>query len=120
MDDNGYRRPQFCFQPEHRQCDTHVLHLLKPGDRQIPVPIGPAIPRRDKPEVYQRYCRTMLMLFKPWRSASDLRFDNSQSWSTTFDDYKLTCSKVINDYMTNMQLLHECKDSRDDHFEQRQ
>ena len=36
--------------------------LRKRAKRYIPVPIGPALPRGDRPEVYERYCRLMLIL----------------------------------------------------------
>ncbi|KAJ3719272.1 hypothetical protein C8R42DRAFT_541055, partial [Lentinula raphanica] len=74
---------------------------------------GPGIPRRDRPEVYERYCRLMLILFKPWRAPSDLRLPG-QAWSQEFDNFKTCCQPQITEYMCNMQLLHECKDSRDD------
>ncbi|THU92914.1 hypothetical protein K435DRAFT_624152, partial [Dendrothele bispora CBS 962.96] len=74
---------------------------------------GPAIPRRDRADVFQRYCRCMLLLFKPWRTPSNLRLP-SQSWSEAFEEFKETCSPDKLDLMTNMQLHHECRDSRDD------
>ncbi|KZV89334.1 hypothetical protein EXIGLDRAFT_574920, partial [Exidia glandulosa HHB12029] len=80
----------------------------------IPVPIGPAIPRRDSPEIYPRYCRLMLILFKPWRSAKDLR-TSGQSWPDAFEQFKAQCLRAHVRVMDNMQILHECKDSRDDH-----
>ncbi|KAJ3836598.1 hypothetical protein F5878DRAFT_504973, partial [Lentinula raphanica] len=84
----------------------------------MPVPIGPSIPRRDRPELYERYARLMLILFKPWRSYKDLR-EPLQSWSDAFNIFLQTCSGPVIECMNNMQLLHECKDSRDDHFQQR-
>lgn len=65
--------------------------------------------------MYEKYCRLMLILFKPWRVHVDLLPDNAD-WMNEFekfiglvDEEKL---KIIND----MQQLHECKDSKDDHF----
>ncbi|TDL13846.1 hypothetical protein BD410DRAFT_734788, partial [Rickenella mellea] len=81
--------------------------------RFIPVPIGPAIPRRDRPDQRARYCRLMLMFFKPWRHASDLRCTH-QSWEDAFTEFTGTCSPRFLKFMDNMQILHECKDSRDD------
>ncbi|KZV97593.1 hypothetical protein EXIGLDRAFT_579934, partial [Exidia glandulosa HHB12029] len=80
----------------------------------IPVPIGPALPRRDSPPSFQRYARLMLILFKPWRSAADLRA-RGQSWEHAFEEFKAHCRPEYTKIMDNMQLLHECKDSRDDH-----
>ncbi|KAJ3967154.1 hypothetical protein EV361DRAFT_774268, partial [Lentinula raphanica] len=74
---------------------------------------GPGLPRRDRLEVYDRYCRVMLILFKPWRTLSDLRMP-SETWSDAFKDFLKECPDSICKLITNMQLLHECKDSRDD------
>ncbi|KAJ3741636.1 hypothetical protein EV360DRAFT_14431, partial [Lentinula raphanica] len=84
----------------------------------VPVPIGPGLPRRDRVEIYERYCRVMLILFKPWRTHSDLR-SPSQTWKEAFDEFMMTCPESVHKLITNMQLLHECKDSRDDHFAER-
>ncbi|KAI0077936.1 hypothetical protein K474DRAFT_1565201, partial [Panus rudis PR-1116 ss-1] len=74
---------------------------------------GPKLPRRDREELYPKYCRLMLILFKPWRHASDLR-SNTQSWSEAFDEFIMNCPDNLKSIMNNIQLLHECKDSRDD------
>ncbi|KAJ6604095.1 hypothetical protein DFH09DRAFT_848294, partial [Mycena vulgaris] len=73
---------------------------------------GPALPRRDQPASVERHARLMLILFKPWRHAEDLRHNN-QSWSDAYAQFLLTCSEEIVRCIDNMQLLHECKDSRD-------
>ncbi|KAJ3965944.1 hypothetical protein EV361DRAFT_809857, partial [Lentinula raphanica] len=118
MNDNSYTRPTFSFQIEHLQAQTHTLKLLKARDRVVPICIGPSIPRRDRPEVYERYSRLMLILFKPWRKIEDLR-ESSELWSEAFAKFKACCDTSVVKFMDNMQLLHECKDSRDDHFQQR-
>ncbi|KAJ4489693.1 hypothetical protein C8J55DRAFT_383621, partial [Lentinula edodes] len=74
---------------------------------------GPTIPRRDRENVRPRYCRLMLMFFKPWRNGIDLREDH-QSWEDAFDVFMESCSIRIKAIMDNMQILHECRDSRDD------
>ncbi|KAI0038036.1 hypothetical protein FA95DRAFT_1460970, partial [Auriscalpium vulgare] len=74
---------------------------------------GPSIPRRDRDEVHARYCRLMLILFKPWVHAADLR-ELGQSWLDAFTAFKGVCSSDLLSIMDNMQLLHECRDSRDD------
>ncbi|KAJ7234421.1 hypothetical protein C8J57DRAFT_952253, partial [Mycena rebaudengoi] len=84
----------------------------------VPVPIGPEIPRWDKPDVRARYCRLMLIFFKPWRRASDLKGEH-ESWEAAFKDFADNCSPDITSKMENMQILHECRDSRDDHFAER-
>ncbi|KAF8240572.1 hypothetical protein L208DRAFT_1110414, partial [Tricholoma matsutake] len=83
--------------------------------RRIPVLIG-SVPRRDQRQTYPRYCRLMLILFKPWRFAFDLRTPQD-SWETAFDNFRAStlCSDEVKQMMDNMQLLHECKDSHDNH-----
>ncbi|KAJ7079216.1 hypothetical protein C8R43DRAFT_835417, partial [Mycena crocata] len=79
---------------------------------KVPVPIGPAIPRRDREVSREKHARLMLILFKPWRHAEDLR-EHGQTWSVAFELFLLTCSDQIKYCIDNMQILHECKDSRD-------
>lgn len=50
------------FHPSHQD---HQLRLRSEGHEWVPVPMGPSLPRRDKPERLEGYCRTMLILFKP-------------------------------------------------------
>ncbi|KAF8224128.1 hypothetical protein L208DRAFT_1085326, partial [Tricholoma matsutake] len=71
-------------------------------------------------ETYARYCRLMLILFKPWRTAFDLRTPQ-ESWETAFENFNTStlCSEEFKQTMNNMQLLHECKDSHNDHFHER-
>jgi hypothetical protein len=57
----------------------------------------------------------MLILFKPWRSVCDLK-QAEQSWTDSFEKFRRICDKKIDSVLNNMQILHECKDSRDDHF----
>ena len=59
----------------------------------------------------------MLILFKPWRHASDLR-EKDQKLEEAFKLFQKNCSSHVNKIMDNMQILHECQDSRNDHFSQ--
>ncbi|KAI9059613.1 hypothetical protein FKP32DRAFT_1579438, partial [Trametes sanguinea] len=79
----------------------------------IPVPVGPRLPRGDREAERARYCRLMLLLFIPWRDVHDL-IRPDEDWITAFERQKsaFTCEAVA--IMENMQLTHECKDSRDD------
>ncbi|KAG2738042.1 hypothetical protein P692DRAFT_201673885, partial [Suillus brevipes Sb2] len=74
---------------------------------------GPRIPRRDRPKMFARYCRLMLILFKPWRSAADLRC-HDQNWEGAFEQWCDVAEKRFLQVMDNIQVLHECRDSRDD------
>ena len=68
------------LQVEHRDYGRKVQHVrTRCGKQFVPVPIGPALPRRDRPELYPKYARLMLILFKPWRTEADLRGD-AKDW----------------------------------------
>ncbi|KAJ7019078.1 hypothetical protein C8F04DRAFT_895466, partial [Mycena alexandri] len=84
----------------------------------VPVPIGPALPKRSDPAFVEKHARLMLILFKPWRHASDLR-DPDQSWSESYAEFLPMCEPENLERIENMQLLHECKDSRDAHYTER-
>ncbi|KAJ6537077.1 hypothetical protein B0H19DRAFT_884018, partial [Mycena capillaripes] len=64
---------------------------------------GPAIPRRDQSVSIEKHARLMLILFKPWRC----------TWPQAYQNFLLTCCEDITRCIDNMQLLHECKESRD-------
>jgi Helitron helicase-like domain at N-terminus len=116
---NGRRqRKTIHFQSEHIEALTHCSSIQSLEKNFIPVPIGPSLPRRDQIEVRARYCRLMLILFRPWRHANDLRL-LGQSWEAAFSEFLEQCSTKIKNMMNNMQLLHECHDSGRDHFADR-
>ncbi|KAF5343263.1 hypothetical protein D9757_015149 [Collybiopsis confluens] len=97
-------RGKFKFLAKHPEAITHWHTIFKESKRKIPVPIGPPIPRRDKPP--------------PWRHAQDL-LGNSSTWSDAFDQFTHVCDEDVLAVMENMQILHECRDSKDDHFTNR-
>ncbi|KAH8795882.1 hypothetical protein DL96DRAFT_1480503, partial [Flagelloscypha sp. PMI_526] len=70
--------------------------------------------------VYTKYCRMMLVLFRPWRTAHDLKHSD-ETWPAAFHRFLESplCTDQMKCVMKNMQLLHECKNSHDDHFAQR-
>ncbi|KAJ6516522.1 hypothetical protein DFH09DRAFT_894240, partial [Mycena vulgaris] len=85
----------------------------------VPVPIGPAIPRRDHQSSAAKHARLMLILFKPWRHAADLRHSH-QTWVQAYEQFlREECPEDVVDCINNMQILHECKDSRDAHYANR-
>ena len=91
------------------------LRIQAPNDWYVPVPISPAIPRWDRMEVREQYCHLMLMFFKPWRQASDLWIPG-KSWLDAFESFvNIYATKFIT-MMDNMQMLHKCWGSRDDHL----
>ncbi|KAG2110210.1 uncharacterized protein F5147DRAFT_574843 [Suillus discolor] len=87
-------------------------------NRSVPVPMGLRMPCRDQEYIYPKYCCLMLILFKPWRLVFDLK-QTTQSWTESFETFRRTCNKKIIAILNNMQILHECKDSWDDHFANR-
>ncbi|KAJ7459327.1 hypothetical protein FB451DRAFT_1046217, partial [Mycena latifolia] len=114
----GSERPRVLFHDDHLESDTHLLKVKAYSDRKVPVPIGSALPRRDLPQFVERHARLMLILFKPWRHAEDLRHLN-QKWSEAYAHFLTICSPEVVERIDNMQILHECKDSRDAHFSNR-
>ncbi len=118
-DDDSFLRPKYHFDPTHVDYDTHVQQLRHPNRRPIPTPIGPSLPRRDKPDAHEKYCRLMLILLKPWNIPQDL-ISGHDSFHAAFDAF-MHCqdNEKWKSLLNNMQLLHECRDNRDDHFESR-
>ncbi|KAJ7205839.1 hypothetical protein GGX14DRAFT_367740, partial [Mycena pura] len=112
MASETYKRPRVELLPGHDQELTHLLRVRAPSDKLVPVSIGPGLPRRDQPASYPKYCRLMLILLKPWRSTADLRKEG-QSWEAAFEEWLKTCNASVKFKMNNMQILHECRDSRD-------
>jgi hypothetical protein len=103
----------FQLHPEHMQYGMRAQRLRRdPFAYYIPVAIGPALPRRDRELVYAKYCRLMLILFKPWQEVGDLR-EAGETWIQAFDQFAGACSKDIKQVLNNMQVLHECKDAKD-------
>ena len=79
------------------------------------MPIGLALPRRDREGTKERHARLMLILLKPWQSPVDLH-GPGLSWSSEYESFLQTCNERVRRIIDNMQVLHECRDARDDHF----
>ena len=101
------------FLEGHLEIKSH--YIVPRTQKVVVVPIGPSLPHRDQEENYAKYCRIMLILFKPWRDATDLRKKN-ETWAAAFDEFKVNCSTEIKILMDNMQLLHECRENGHDHL----
>ncbi|KAJ7036752.1 hypothetical protein C8F04DRAFT_895330, partial [Mycena alexandri] len=102
----------------HLEDSTHVIKVRSFTRRKVPVPIGPALPKRSDVAFVEKHARLMLILFKPWRHAIDLR-DPDQTWSAAYAEFLPMCDPEHIERIENMQLLHECKDSRDAHYTDR-
>ena len=104
-----------CFQTGHPQASSHMN--MKRTSPVVPVLIGPPIPRQDREETQERYCRAILTLFVPWRSVADL-CDLDQTWKQAFESRQANIMPESRKFMENIQLLHECKKDRDEHLQQ--
>lgn len=99
------------FQLEHPQFDTHAI-ACDPDRQRYVVPnfLGPSLPRKDVGD-REEYCKTMLTLFKPWRTGLDLK-SAEDSWEACFDSYEFSNRQT--DLMGNFNMRYECYDARDD------
>ena len=99
------------FLDEHPLSSTHVVKCdFERTQTMIPNFVGSPLPRFDQGDK-ENYCCTMLTLFKPWRTGSDLKIDG-QSWNHAYENYKF--SNRHKDLMKNFNLRYECLDARDD------
>ncbi|KAH6887374.1 hypothetical protein BKA70DRAFT_1064831, partial [Coprinopsis sp. MPI-PUGE-AT-0042] len=103
----------------HPQYKTHQLRLRPIETSPLPHPIGPQLPRRDKESIYSYYCAIMLLLFSPWRSEDELQQRLGENAVGSFNHWLENTNSETRQRLSNMQLLHECKDSKDDHHAQR-
>ena len=101
------------FESAHPQSLSHLI--IKRSTPVIPVLLGPQIPRREREETCERYSRALLTLFVPWRTVHDLCTSN-QTWSEALNARNSVISNSSLKIIDNIQLLHECKNDRDEHL----
>lgn len=101
------------FHHMHPQSSSHIL--IKRSTPVVPVLLGPQIPRHDREETRERYCRALLTLFVPWRSVEDL-CHYEQTWSEALESRKSMISPNGYKIIENIQMLHECRKERDEHL----
>jgi hypothetical protein len=94
------------FLNKHAQSDMHLLRFRTVP--LIPVILGPTIPKYD--ETNEKWCQLMLILFKPWRKLNNL-INNDELWQDAFANSIF--DKHARQYMKNIELLCECRVSRD-------
>jgi hypothetical protein len=114
--DNRRGRPvgkRYTFQKEHPQATTYLL--MEHSEPQVPVLFGPQIPRKDRDNTRERYCRALLTLFLPWRTVRDL-CNVDQTWEDAFRSRQSLIAAHSWKIIDNIQLLHECKKDRDEHL----
>ncbi|KIM21399.1 hypothetical protein M408DRAFT_29595 [Serendipita vermifera MAFF 305830] len=85
--------------------------LVRRTKEVVPVLLGPSIPNRHHgAAAEEHWCRTMMILFKPWRLPSGLKLP-TQSWAKAFSLEEFTPD--LHAFMTNTTILAECRDARD-------
>ncbi|PPQ75301.1 hypothetical protein CVT26_015246 [Gymnopilus dilepis] len=109
---DGQINPRQAFSSwSHPQRSTHRISMRsKPV---LPVILGPSLPvvKADEKRP-DSWVKTMLILFKPWRTFEDLK-KGGQSWSDAYEAYENSgLKKRSSKIMKNMQLLSECADAR--------
>ena len=102
----------------HPEYKTNCVKKRTMRRNFVVVPVGPKIYRRDRFDVYERYCRLMVIFFKPWRECSDIAPADGK-WSVEFEELLSVLTENNIKIIKNMQQLHECKDMKDDHFSKR-
>ncbi|KAF8317805.1 hypothetical protein F5887DRAFT_1088616 [Amanita rubescens] len=102
------------FKPDHPDAGTHHLRLVSPPRHYILVPSGPAMPRFDRPDSTNAYCHLMLILFKLWVSATDLKRDE-ETWTFAYNEFIHSNDVIYSHFqiMQNIQFLHTCRDNQD-------
>ena len=101
------------FERQHPQATTHIM--MEHRELRVPVLFGPQVPREDREDTRERYCRAILTLFVPWRTVSDL-CDTDQTWNEALSSRMSLISVQSAKIIENIQLLHECKKDRDSHL----
>ncbi|KAJ7088872.1 hypothetical protein B0H15DRAFT_780556, partial [Mycena belliarum] len=100
---------------DHNQAGSHL-------SRRCTIPfinvlLGEKIPRPDRGAAERnRWCRAMLILFKPWRTLNDLKSPEIL-WTAAFDATVFTPESMA--IMANLNVENECKDARDKYEELR-
>ena len=89
--------------------------MMEHSEPQLPVLFGPQVPRKDRDDTRERYCRALLTLFVPWRAVHDL-CDIDQTWEDAFPSRQSLIAPHSWKTIENIQLLHECKKDRDEHL----
>ena len=79
--------------------------------------IGPQIPRSARSDTRDRYCRAILTLFRPWLTFNDL-CNVTETWDDALQHRENDFSTSSNRIIENIELMHECKNDRDEHLVQ--
>lgn len=96
------------YAKEHPQHKTHISRLR--DYPVVPVLLGDSLPRPDRKDDKERWCRAMLIIFKPWREVTDIK-GGSRTWCEAFDKFKF--SSEVWEVIKNMNVENECRDARE-------
>ncbi|KDR70819.1 hypothetical protein GALMADRAFT_46254, partial [Galerina marginata CBS 339.88] len=99
------------FLKDHPLYNTHAVHCVKENSKIVPNFIGVGLPRKTGGDD-EYYSLTMLALFKPWRTYTDLKRDD-RTWSEEFCAFEFTGRQI--EVMKNFNVRYECLDARDDY-----
>ncbi|KAH9829021.1 uncharacterized protein C8Q71DRAFT_718804 [Rhodofomes roseus] len=80
------------FLPTHPQYETRMAVMQPEHCARVPNFVGGSLPRKDKGN-REEYCLVMLMLFKPWRTGTDLK-QSGQSWDDAFAAHQFTSRQM--------------------------
>ncbi|TFK77670.1 hypothetical protein K466DRAFT_459435, partial [Polyporus arcularius HHB13444] len=79
----------------------------------VPVLLGPHIARSDgSADELERWSRSVLMLFLPWRSPEDLR-RSTETWTDAYARQQHLIPPEHQSIIHNMSVLSQCRDARD-------
>ncbi|KAL1725817.1 hypothetical protein EV714DRAFT_287681 [Schizophyllum commune] len=93
----------------HSLASDYCMKIREEVDPYLVLNFMRLLPRSDS-ENRDEYIRVMLMLFKPWRHARDLKRDD-QTWEDAFASHSFTEREL--ELMKNFNLRWECIDGRD-------
>ena len=99
------------FMTGHPLANTHALMVSPDNGYIVTNFIGGPLPRCDQGD-QDYYCMTMLTLFKPWRSGTDLK-TKDETWDQTFNNHLFSAKHL--QVMKNFNIKYECLDARDDY-----
>jgi len=89
------------------------------GSAHISVLLGGSLPRQHKgEEENEQWCQAMLILFKPWREASEIK-GNCTTWSEAFNIWFKNSTWKFHDIMANIDVEHECHNAHETYDRQR-
>ena len=80
------------------------MRFISDNALRVPNFAGATLPRCDQGD-REYYCCSMLTIFKPWRSGSDLKQTQTASWDDEFNNYVFSDDELIK--MKNFNIRYE-------------